>query len=72
MNAIGVLGALGVGAAFGYASKREAFCLNSGLRGVVEGDWTKARAFGFAVAVQLLLLPLICMTGPDVLMEGGR
>lgn len=63
MNAVGLLGALGVGAAFGYASRRGAFCLNSGLRGVVEGDWTKAKAFGLAVAVQLLLLPPIFLAG---------
>jgi uncharacterized membrane protein YedE/YeeE len=63
MNAVGLLGAAVVGAAFGYGSRRGAFCLNSGLRGVVEGDWTKAKAFGLAVAVQLLLLPLIFLTG---------
>jgi hypothetical protein len=49
MNTVGLLGALVMGAAFGYGSKRGAFCPNPGLRGVVEGDCTKVKAFGLAV-----------------------
>jgi hypothetical protein len=63
MTVAGLLGALVVGAAFGYGSQRGAFCLNSGLRGVLEGEWTKVKALGLAVAVQLVLLPLIFASG---------
>ena len=63
MNAFGLLGALAVGAAFGYGAQRGAFCMNSGFRGATEGDWTKIKALGLAVAVQLLLLPAIFATG---------
>lgn len=63
MNAFGLLGALVAGAAFGYGAQRGAFCMNSGFRGAIEGDWTKVKALGLAVAVQLLLLPAIFATG---------
>ena len=63
MNALGMLGALAVGAAFGYGAQRGAFCMNSGFRGVIEGEWTKVKALGLAVAVQLLLLPAVFATG---------
>ncbi len=63
MNALGMLGALAVGAAFGYGAQRGAFCMNSGFRGVIEGEWTKVKALGLAVAVQLLLLPAIFAMG---------
>ena len=63
MNASGLLGALAVGAAFGYGAQRGAFCMNSGFRGVIEGEWTKVKALGLAVAVQLLLLPVVFATG---------
>jgi uncharacterized membrane protein YedE/YeeE len=63
VNALGMLGALAVGAAFGYGAQRGAFCMNSGFRGVIEGEWTKVKALGLAVAVQLLLLPAIFAMG---------
>jgi len=63
VNALGLLGALGVGAAFGYGAQRGAFCMNSGFRGAIEGEWTKVKALGLAVAVQLLLLPVVFATG---------
>lgn len=63
MTALGLLGALGVGAAFGYGAQRGAFCMNSGFRGAIEGEPTKVKALGLAVAVQLLLLPVIFATG---------
>ena len=63
MSTLGVLGALGVGTAFGYGAQRGAFCMNSGFRGAVEGEWTKVRALGLAVAVQLVLLPVVFATG---------
>lgn len=63
MSALGAFGALAVGAAFGYGAQRGAFCMNSGFRGALEGEWTKVKALGLAVAVQLLLLPAIFATG---------
>jgi uncharacterized membrane protein YedE/YeeE len=63
VNAVGLVGALVVGAIFGYGAQRGAFCMNSGFRGAVEGDWTKVKALALAVAVQLLLLPAIFATG---------
>ena len=52
-----------VGIAFGYGAHRGAFCLNSGFRAALEGEWTKVKALGLAVALQLLLLPAIFATG---------
>jgi len=63
VNTLGLLGALVVGAAFGYGAQRGAFCMNSGFRGAIEGEWTKVKALGLAVAVQLLLLPVVFATG---------
>lgn len=60
---IGLMGALAVGAAFGYGAQRGAFCMNSGFRGVLDGEWTKLKALALAVAVQLLLLPAIFAAG---------
>jgi hypothetical protein len=58
-----MFGALAVGAGFGYGAQRGALCMNSGFRGALEGEWTKLKALGLAVAVQLLLLPVIFTTG---------
>ncbi len=63
MNTLPLLAALAVGAAFGYGAQRGAFCMNSGFRNALEGDWTKVKALGLAVAVQLLVLPAIFATG---------
>ena len=63
MNTLGLLGAIVVGAAFGYAGQRGAFCMNSGFRGAIDGEWTKVKALGLAVAIQLLLLPVVFGTG---------
>jgi hypothetical protein len=63
VNTLGLLGALGVGAAFGYGAQRGSFCMNSGFRSALEGDGTKVKALGLAVAVQLLLLPVVFATG---------
>jgi len=59
----GVLGAIVVGIAFGYGAQRGAFCMNSGFRAVLEGETTKLKALGLAVAVQLVLLPMIFWAG---------
>ena len=59
-----VLGALLVGAAYGYIAQRGAFCLNSGFRFVISrGDTTKLKAYGLAVAIQMLVLPLVFASG---------
>ena len=63
MTAAGLFGALAVGAAFGYGAQRGAFCMNSGFRGAIEGEWTKVKALGLAVGAQLLLLPVVFATG---------
>ncbi len=62
MTTLGLVGALVVGAIFGYGAQRGAFCMNSGFRGAALGDWTKLKALALAVAVQLLLLPGIFAT----------
>jgi len=63
VNTLGLLGALVVGAAFGYGAQRGAFCMNSGFQSATLGEWTKIKALGLAVAVQLLLLPVVFATG---------
>jgi len=63
VNTLGLLGALAVGAAFGYGAQRGAFCMNSGFQNATVGDWTKLKALAVAVAVQLLLLPVVFETG---------
>jgi hypothetical protein len=59
MTGIALLGALGIGGALGYGAQRGAFCMNSGFRAALEGDWTKVKALALAVAVQLLVLPVV-------------
>src|SRR5262245_1380996 len=63
MSTAGVSGALLVGAVFGYGAQRGAFCMSSGFRATLEGEWTKVKALGLAVAVQLVVLPLIFAAG---------
>ena len=63
MSIAALLGALVVGAAFGYGAQRGAFCMNSGFRDALEGDWTKVKALALAVALQLLILPAIVAMG---------
>jgi hypothetical protein len=58
-----MLGALAVGVAFGYGAQRGAFCMSSGLRGVLDGEWTKVKALVLAVAIQLVLLPAAFTAG---------
>ncbi len=59
MSEIGLFGALLLGAAFGYGARRGGFCMNSGFREALAGDWTKVKALVLAIAVQLLTLPVI-------------
>jgi hypothetical protein len=63
VSLFGLVGAVLVGTAFGYGAQRGAFCMCSGLRGVLAGEWTKVKALGLAVAVQLLLLPIVFGSG---------
>jgi hypothetical protein len=63
VNALALAGAVVVGAVFGYAAQRGAFCLNSGFRNALAGDWTKVKALALAVAIQLLLLPAVFRLG---------
>jgi uncharacterized membrane protein YedE/YeeE len=63
VTALPSLAALLVGAAFGYGAQRGAFCMNSGMRSALVGEWTKLKALGLAVAVQLLVLPVVFATG---------
>src|SRR5262249_44941455 len=56
-------GAVLVGVAFGYGAPPGAFCLDSGFFALLDGAWTKVKALGLAVAVQLPLLPLVFGTG---------
>ena len=63
MNTLPLLGALAIGAAFGYGAQRGAFCMNSGFRNALEGDWTKVKALALAVTVQLIVLPAVFATG---------
>lgn len=63
MTALATVGALAVGAAFGYGARRGAFCMNSGFLRAWEGDWTKVQPLGLAVAVQLLALPALVAAG---------
>jgi len=63
VSSAGVSGALLVGATFGYGAQRGAFCMSSGFRATLEGEWTKVKALGLAVAVQLVVLPLLFTAG---------
>ena len=61
---IALLPALLVGAAYGFVAQRGAFCMNSGFRSVVtDRDSTKLKAYGLALAVQLLVLPSLFAFG---------
>jgi len=61
---LGIFGGVLVGAGFGYVSRRGGFCLNSGFRNaVVSGDFTKLKALGLAVGLQLILLPVLFASG---------
>ena len=53
-----------VGAAYGYVSERGAFCMSSGFRVVVtERNTTKLKAYVLAIAVQMLIVPLVFVLG---------
>jgi uncharacterized membrane protein YedE/YeeE len=53
-----------VGVGYGYISQRGAFCMNSGFRVVVtEGNTTKVKAYVLAIALQMLVVPLVFALG---------
>lgn len=55
---------LGLGLGYGFVAQRGAFCLNSGFRNVVtKRDTTKVKAYGLAVAIQMVALPLVFWLG---------
>lgn len=56
MTVLALASAAALGAAFGFGAQRGAFCLNSGFRNALAGDWTKVKAL--ALAVQLVCLPV--------------
>lgn len=63
MNTMILTGLL-VGAAYGYIAQRGAFCLNSGFRFVTtQRDFTKVKALGIALAVQMIVVPLVFTLG---------
>jgi hypothetical protein len=63
VSPLAAAGAVVVGAAFGYGAQRGAFCMNSGLREALEGEWTKLKALGLALALQFVVLPAIFAAG---------
>ncbi|MCP4040713.1 MAG: YeeE/YedE family protein [Gammaproteobacteria bacterium] len=63
MNLLLLTGLL-IGAAYGYVAQRGAFCLNSGFRMVTtKRDFTKVKALGLAVAIQMIVVPAVFALG---------
>ncbi len=59
-----VITGLAIGSLYGYIAQRGAFCLNSGFRFVVtKRDFTKVKALGLAIAVQMLAMPVVFALG---------
>jgi uncharacterized membrane protein YedE/YeeE len=53
-----------MGAAYGYVAQRGAFCLNSGFRFITtQRDFTKVKALGIALAIQMIVLPVVFAMG---------
>ena len=63
MNLASITGLI-VGIGYGYIAQRGAFCMNSGFRVVVtERNTTKVKAYALAIALQMLLVPLVFALG---------
>ena len=63
----GLVAGLIAGLAFGAWTSRETVCFNAGVRkATFGGEWTILRIFAVAVAVQLLLLPVLVLFGADL------
>ncbi len=59
-----VITGLVIGGLYGYIAQRGAFCLNSGFRFVVtKRDYTKVKALGLAIAVQMIAMPAVFALG---------
>lgn len=53
-----------VGSGYGYISQRGAFCMNSGFRmAVADGNTTKVKSYTLAIALQMLVVPLVFALG---------
>ena len=53
-----------VGAGYGYGAQRGAFCMNSGFRdAVTKGNTTKVKAYVLAIALQMVLVPIVFAVG---------
>lgn len=61
------IGGLVAGGAFGAWTARNTVCFNAGVRrAAFGGEWTILRIFAVAIAVQLLLLPVLVITNADL------
>ena len=64
MSYLTALTGLLVGGGYGYIAQRGAFCMSSGFRMVVtDGNTTKLKAFVLAIALQMLVVPLVFALG---------
>jgi uncharacterized membrane protein YedE/YeeE len=64
MTYLAALTGLLLGGAYGYASERGAFCMNSGFRvAVTDRNTTKLKAFVLAIAIQMLFVPPLFASG---------
>jgi uncharacterized membrane protein YedE/YeeE len=66
------IGGLVAGLAFGAWTARDTVCFNAGVRKAgFGGDWSILRIFAVAVAVQLLLLPILILSGADLFSDSA-
>ena len=64
MTYFAALTGLLVGGGYGYIAQRGAFCMNSGFRvAVTERNTTKVKAYVLAIALQMLVVPLVFALG---------
>lgn len=61
---VAALTGLIIGGGYGYVSQRGAFCMNSGFRAAVtHRNTTKVKAYVLAIALQLIVVPLVFVLG---------
>lgn len=64
MSYLAALTGVLIGGGYGYIAQRGAFCMNSGFRVVVtDGNTTKVKAYVLAIALQMLVVPLVFALG---------
>ena len=64
MTYFAALTGLLVGGGYGYIAQRGAFCMNSGFRtAVTERNTTKVKSYVLAIALQMLVVPLVFALG---------